>query len=78
MLPTTIMPSWLIPVVKVNPVSYALDGVRQMLLGSGSSAAAAAGYNVLAPLWVDFGVLAAFAGILSILGIVLSWRFLSK
>ncbi len=69
MLPVSIMPDWLQSVVKVNPVSYANDAVRQMLLGS---------TNALAPLWVDFGVLAAFAGLLSVLGIVLSWRFLSK
>lgn len=78
MLPIKIMPGWLQSVVKLNPVSYAVDGVRQMLLGSGSSAAAAAGYQVLAPLWVDFSVLAGFAAVLSVLGIVLSWRLLSK
>jgi len=78
MLPVKTMPAWLQGVVGYNPVSYAVDGVRQMLLGSGSSAAAAAGYKVLAPLWVDFGVLTAFAAILSVLGIVLSWRLLSK
>lgn len=69
MLPVATMPGWLQSVVKVNPVSYANDAVRQMLLGSTST---------IAPLWVDFGVLAAFAALLSILGIVLSWRFLSK
>ncbi len=74
MLPVGIMPSWLQEVVKYNPVSYAVDGVRQMLLGSAS----ATGYAVLAPLWVDFTVLVGFAALLSILGIVLSWRFLSK
>ncbi len=78
MLPVRTMPSWLQSVVGYNPVSYAVDGVRQMLLGSGSSAAAAAGYQVLAPLWVDFSVLVGFAGVLSVLGIVLSWRLLSK
>jgi ABC-2 type transport system permease protein len=74
MLPVRIMPDWLQAVVKFNPVSYAVDGVRQMLLGSAS----AAGYTVLAPLWVDFSVLAVFAALLSVLGIVLSWRLLSK
>jgi ABC-2 type transport system permease protein len=69
MLPVATMPGWLQSVVKVNPVSYANDGVRQLLLGSTST---------IAPLWVDFGVLALFAGLLSVLGIVLSWRFLSK
>jgi ABC-2 type transport system permease protein len=74
MLPVAIMPSWLQSVIKYNPVSYAVDGVRQMLLGSAS----AKGYVILAPLWVDFGVLAGFAALLSILGIVLSWRLLTK
>ena len=74
MLPVSIMPTWLQSVVKYNPVSYAVDGVRQVLLGSAS----ATGYTVLAPLWVDFGVLTAFAAILSGLGIVMSWKLLSK
>lgn len=74
MLPVKIMPDWLQSVVKFNPVSYAVDGVRQMLLGSAS----ATGYTVLAPLWVDFSVLAGFAALLSVLGIVLSWRLLSR
>jgi ABC-2 type transport system permease protein len=69
MLPVTIMPGWLQTVVKLNPVSYANDATRQMLLGSTTT---------LAPLWADFGVLAAFAGILSFLGIVLSWKLLTK
>ena len=74
MLPVSIMPSWLQSVVKFNPVSYANDAVRQMLLGSANIA----NYVTLAPLWVDFTVLAAFASILSVLGIVLSWKLLSK
>lgn len=69
MLPTTIMPGWLQTVVKFNPVSYANDATRQLLLGSSIH---------LAPLWVDFSVLTAFAVLLSGLGIVLSWRLLSK
>ena len=69
MLPVTIMPSWLQTVVKFNPVSYANDATRQLLLGSTTT---------LAPLWIDFGVLAVFAALLSALGIVLSWRLLSK
>jgi ABC-2 type transport system permease protein len=74
MLPVKIMPGWLQSVVKLNPVSYAVDGVRQMLLGSGGLA----NYTVLAPLWVDFTVLAGFAALLAVLGIVLSWRLLTK
>jgi ABC-2 type transport system permease protein len=69
MLPVTTMPSWLQSVVKLNPVSYAIDGVRQMLLGSTTT---------IAPVWVDFSVLTGFAVLLSILGIVLSWKLLTK
>jgi len=74
MLPVRIMPGWLQSVIHYNPVSYAVDGVRQLLLGSAS----ATGYTVLAPLWMDFGVLVVFAALLSALGTVLSWRLLSK
>lgn len=68
LFPVNIMPTWLQDVVKVNPVSYAVDAVRQLMLG-------AAGMSSLA---VDFGVMIAFAVILSSLGIVLSWKLLSK
>ena len=68
-LPVSIMPSWLQTVVKFNPVSYANDATRQLLIGSTQH---------LAPLWVDFGVLIGFAAILGALGIVLSWRLLSQ
>ncbi|MHB1907534.1 MAG: ABC transporter permease [Nitrososphaerales archaeon] len=70
MLPVKIMPSWLQTVVKLNPVSYANDATRQLLLGSTATLGV--------PLWVDFGVLIGFAVVLSALGIVLSWKLLSK
>ena len=34
LFPTKLMPTWLQDVVKVNPVSYANDGVRQLMLGA--------------------------------------------
>lgn len=68
LFPLKIMPTWLQYVVKVNPVSYANNATRQLLIG-------APGF---ASLWVDFAVLVAFAVILSAIGIVLSWRLLSK
>jgi ABC-2 type transport system permease protein len=68
LFPTKLMPVWLQDVVKVNPVSYANDGVRQLLLG-------AIGANSL---FVDFAYLIGFASLFSIVGIVLSWRLLSK
>jgi ABC-2 type transport system permease protein len=68
LFPVKIMPIWLQWVVKFNPVSYAIDGARQLLLGS-------PGTNSLA---VDFGVITAFAAVLTGVGIVMSWKLLSK
>jgi len=68
LLPAKLMPTWLQYIVTINPVSYANDAARQLLLG-------ATGLNSLA---MDFGYLTAFAIILSASGIVLSWRLLSK
>ena len=68
LFPTKLMPTWLQDVVKVNPVSYANDGVRQLVLG-------AVGANSLL---FDFAYLIGFASIFSVVGIVLSWRLLSK
>ena len=34
LFPVKIMPAWLQDVVKVNPVSYAVDGIRQVLIGA--------------------------------------------
>lgn len=68
LFPTKLMPTWLQYIVKINPVSYANDAARQLLLG-------ALGVNSLA---IDFGYLLAFATLLSTTGIVLSWKLLSK
>ena len=68
LFPTTIMPDWLQDVVKVNPVSYAIDAIRQLLIGAAGS------YS----LWLDFSVVFGFAAFFSIVGIVMSWRLLKK
>jgi ABC-2 type transport system permease protein len=68
LFPVKIMPDWLQWVVKFNPVSYAIDGARQLLLGS-------VGTNSLL---VDFGVITAFAVVLTGVGVVMSWKLLSK
>jgi len=68
LFPVKIMPAWLQDVVKVNPVSYAVDGIRQLLIGATGSYA----------LWVDFTVVLGFAAFFSVVGIVMSWRLLSK
>ncbi len=68
LFPVKIMPGWLQDVVRVNPVSYAIDGIRQLMIGATGTYA----------LWLDFTVVVAFAAFFSIVGIVMSWRLLSK
>jgi ABC-2 type transport system permease protein len=68
MFPAKEMPQWLQYIVRVNPVSYANDAVRQLLLGSAG----------LSSLPADFAVLLVFAGLFATSGIILSWRLLSK
>jgi ABC-2 type transport system permease protein len=68
LFPAKIMPLWLQDVVRVNPVSYAVDAIRQLLIGATGSYA----------LWVDFSVVLGFAAFFSIVGIIMSWRLLSK
>ncbi len=68
LFPKSIMPPWLQDLVMVNPVSYANDATRQLMIGA----------TGMTSLPVDFAVLIAFAVILSGVGIVLSWRYLSK
>jgi len=68
MFPAQFMPDWLRPVVMVNPLSYATDVARQMLLGSAG----------MASLVFDFAYLGGFAILLATVGVVMSWRFLSR
>jgi len=68
MFPAKFMPGWLQPVVQANPVSYATDISRQLLLGSAG----------MSSLGFDFLYLGGFAVALTILGTMISWRFLSR
>jgi ABC-2 type transport system permease protein len=68
LFPTKLMPTWLQNIAMVNPVSYANDAIRQLLLGSVG----------MTSLWFDFAVLIGFAALFSIIGIILSWKLLSK
>jgi len=68
LFPTKFMPSWLQPIVRINPISYATDVARQLLLGAPG----------MASLAFDFIYLTAFAACLSILGMYMSWKFLTK
>ncbi|MEM3510521.1 MAG: ABC transporter permease [Nitrososphaerales archaeon] len=68
MFPVNYMPTWLQTIAKINPISYAADICRQLLLASPG----------MTDLSFGFTYLAAFAATLSTLGIILSWRYLSK
>ncbi len=68
LFPTTLMPSWLQPVTQINPITYATDAIRQLVL-----------YPIDVPqLIFDFAYLGAFAAIFTVVGILLSWRYLNK
>jgi ABC-2 type transport system permease protein len=68
LFPSKFMPSWLQAFVNINPISYATDAGRQLLLGA----------TGMATLTFDFMYLVAFAGIFAVIGIVLSWRYLTR
>jgi len=59
---------WLKAIANVNPLSYTTDAVRQLLIFNTD-------YTKLA---LDFAYVGIFAVIVATIGIVLSWRFLSK
>ncbi|WP_338604573.1 ABC transporter permease [Sulfolobus tengchongensis] len=64
--PIKSMPSWLKPVAYVNPLTYSNGVARGLLLGISTN------------LTIDFLYLGLFAVVLSIIGIILSWKYLSK
>ncbi len=63
------MPSWLQAVANVNPLSYTMNGMRQLLINSTID------YSQLALQYAYVGI---FAAVLTTVGIMLSWRFLNK
>jgi ABC-2 type transport system permease protein len=66
--PINLMPDWLRAVAQFNPLTYTTDAVRQLLIFKTD-------YTQLA---LDFAYVGIFAVIVAAIGIVLSWRFLSK
>lgn len=66
--PTKFMPDWLQTIAKLNPLTYTTDAVRQLLIFSTD-------WTQLA---LDFTYVGIFAAIAATIGMVLSWRFLSK
>lgn len=67
--PISNMPSWLQAVASVNPLSYAIDGCRQLLINDTIN------YSNLI---IQYAYVGIFALILASVGIVLSWRYLNK
>ena len=63
------MPGWLQAVANVNPLSYTINGMRQLLINNTID------YSALALQYAYVGV---FAAVLTTIGIVLSWRYLNK
>jgi ABC-2 type transport system permease protein len=55
------LPGWLLGVVRLNPLTYSVDGVRGVLIGQNSF-----------PLLADFGAILFFATLMILLG---SWLF---
>jgi ABC-2 type transport system permease protein len=63
------MPGWLQTVANVNPLSYTINGMRQLLINDTID------YSALAMQYAYVGI---FATVLATIGIVLSWRYLNK
>jgi ABC-2 type transport system permease protein len=66
--PIAKMPSWLQYIASVNPISYTIDAVRRLMIFS----------DGFGPLPLDFAFVGAFAVIVTVICVVLSWRFLNK
>jgi ABC-2 type transport system permease protein len=66
--PASMMPNWLQAIANVNPVSYLTDALRQLTVLEMN----------LPALMFDFLYLGAFAAVFASIGLMLSWRYLSK
>jgi ABC-2 type transport system permease protein len=66
--PINLMPDWLKPIAYANPISYTIDAVRRLMVFSD-------GYG---PLPLDFAFVGIFAVVVTVICVVLSWRYLNK
>jgi ABC-2 type transport system permease protein len=66
--PIAMMPWWIKAIAQVNPVSYLTDALRQLTILQMQTSA----------LMIDFSFLAIFAVVFSVIGVALSWRYLTK
>lgn len=74
--PTSVMPSWLQSVASVNPMTYTTDAVRQLMIDDKINWWGTIGGQM--GVGLDFLYVGIFAAIVATIGIVLSWRYLSK
>jgi len=66
--PISQMPDWIQAIARVNPISYLTDAIRQLTV-----------YQLdVSSLMFDFAFLSIFAVVFSIIGILLSWKYLTK
>jgi ABC-2 type transport system permease protein len=65
--PINLMPDWLQAVAKVNPLTYLTDALRQLTI-------LPIDFTALA--W-DFVYLTVFSVVFAVIGVLLSWRYLS-
>jgi len=66
--PISQMPDWIQAIARVNPISYLTDANRQLTVLPLN----------MSSLMIDFAFLGVFAIVFSIIGIALSWRYLTK
>lgn len=66
--PINLMPDWLKPIAYANPISYTIDAVRRLMVFS----------DGFGPLPLDFAYVGIFAVVVTIICVVLSWRYLNK
>ena len=60
------LPSWLTTAAALNPLTYGVDALRNVILGSAWTPLQ------IQPLWVDIGIIALFDGIMIAVG---TWAF---
>jgi len=66
--PISQMPSWIQAIAQVNPISYLTDAIRRLTVTE---------FNASAVMF-DFAFLGIFAAVFSVIGVALSWRYLTK
>jgi len=68
LFPIHLMPDWLQTVARVNPITYVNDATRQLIL-----------YELdMQKLLFDFTYLGVFALVFTSIGILLSWKYLTR